>query len=295
MRISDEPDILSVREAPISLWLRSDPDEAANEKDRKTVVRICTQGKTAKDTLSVRDRASASHPIHYELSAAGDEPLLLDLSVFGTPVGVSDEDIIVGWNAEKFAYTGIDKVSEFGRFEQQMPQLTAVNGRKVCHVYLYVEVTRLSVKLHAVFARDGHEVKHLEKTPFENAFQDGEISEKLRKHKGIDLEIVRLKQVARPESLAVNQRGYTVSESQLSEDTEKEVSPSITSSAQHDEIPVNYRTRKRNSSLPRGSQVQRRKVPRLPPRTWTTPQSGAGPDSHDTDGVETETESEMEM
>jgi hypothetical protein len=193
MRISEEPDILSVKEVPMSLWLRSDPDEARNRKDSRTVVRICTQGRTTKDTFSVRDRASASHPIHYELSAAGVEPLLLDLSVFGTLVDVSDEDIIVGWNAEEFAYTDIDKVSAFGRFKQQMPQLTAVNGRRVCYVYLYVEVSRLSVKLYAVFARDSHEVKLLEKTPFENAFQNGEISEKLRKHKGVDLEIVRLK------------------------------------------------------------------------------------------------------
>jgi hypothetical protein len=68
----------------------------------------------------MRERASTSHPIHYELSAARDEPLLLDLSVFGTPVDVSDEDIIVGWNTEKFAYTDVDKVSVFGRFEQRM-------------------------------------------------------------------------------------------------------------------------------------------------------------------------------
>jgi hypothetical protein len=293
MRISDEPDILSVKEVPMSLWLRSDPDEATNGKDSRTVVRICTQGRTTKDTFSVRDRASASHPIHYELSAAGVEPLLLDLSVFGTPVDVSDEDIIVGWNAEKFAYTDIDKVSAFGRFEQQMPQLTAVNGRKVCHVYLYVEVSRLSVKLHAVFARDGHEVKLLEKTPFENAFQNGEISEKLRKHKGVDLEIVRLKQVARPESLAVNRREPTISESQRPGDSDSDGSPPITSPAQQDEISVSHGTRKRNASLSQKSQVQRRKVPSLPPRKKATPQRRAGPNSHNTDGDETESEMEM--
>lgn len=293
MRISDEPDILSVKEVPMSLWLRSDPDEATNREDCKTVIRICTQGKTTKDTFSVRDRASASHPIHYELSAAEDEPLLLDLSVFGTPVGVSDDDIIMGWNAEKFAYTDADRVSEFGRFEQKMPQLTAANGRKVCHVYLYVEVSRLSVKLHAVFARDGHEVKRLEKTPFENAFQNGEINENLRKDKGIDLEIVRLKQVARPESLAVDRRDSTTPESQLPSDDDSQRQPSVTTSAQQDEISVSHGNRKRNTSLLQKGQAQRRKVLSLLSGKKTISQRRTGPNSHNTD--EDETESEMEM
>jgi hypothetical protein len=277
----------------MSLWLRSDPDGATNGKDYRTVVRICTQGKTTKNTFSERDRASASHPIHYELSAAGDEPLLLYLSSFGTPVDVSDEDIIVGWNAENFAYTDIDKVFAFRKFEQQMPQLTTVNGVKVCHVYFYVEVSRLSVKLHAVFARDGHGVQVLQMTPFENAFQNRQISEKLRKYEYVDLEIVRLKQVARPESLVVNQREPTISGSQPPGDSGGNGSPPFTSPAQQDEILVNHGTRKRNASLPQRGQVQRRRVLSLPPRKKTTLQTRAGPKSHNTDEVETESEMGM--
>jgi hypothetical protein len=293
MRISDEPDILSVEEVPMSLWLRSDPDEATNGKDCKTVVRICTQGRTTKDTFSVRDRASASHPIHYELSAAENEPLSFDLSVFGTPVGVSDEDIIIGWNAEKSAYTDVDKVSEFGRFEQKMSQLSAVNGRKICHVYLYVEVSRLSVKLHAVFASDGHEVKHLEKTPFENAFQNGEIVERLRKHKDIDLKLVRLKQVARPESLAVDRQKSTTPDIQRPENNDSDASPPVNGAAQQDEILVNHGTRKRNASLLQQNQVHRRKVLSLPPRKETASQRRTGANSDTTNGEETGSEMEM--
>jgi hypothetical protein len=74
-------------------------------------------------------------------------------------------------------------------------------------------VLRLLVKLYAVFARDSYKVKLLEKTPFENIFQNREISKKLRKYKGIDLEIVCLKQVARLELLAVNRRELLISES----------------------------------------------------------------------------------
>ena len=64
MRIADDPGILSVKEVPVSLWLRSDPDETTGEDDGKTVIRICTQGQDTNDTGSVRDRVSVSHPVH---------------------------------------------------------------------------------------------------------------------------------------------------------------------------------------------------------------------------------------
>jgi len=103
MCIADKPEILAVNEVPVSLWLRSDPDESKDEEERNTVVRICTQGQDTNDTAIVRDRVSASHPIHFELTATGGEPPSLDLSVLGTPAGVSDEAIIQGWNVENFA------------------------------------------------------------------------------------------------------------------------------------------------------------------------------------------------
>jgi hypothetical protein len=192
MRIADDPGILSVNVVPVSLWLRSDPDETTGEDDGNTVVRICTQGQDTNDTVSVRDRISASHPVHYELCAADDKPPSLDLSVFGTPAGVSDEDIIEGWNVENFAYTDVGKVTEFGRFEQELPDSTITLSRRVCHVYLYVKVSRLSVELYAIFANDERAVKPLEKTPFDKAFQNGEITTKWKKYQGVRLRIVRL-------------------------------------------------------------------------------------------------------
>jgi len=42
MRIADDLGILSVKDVPVSLWLRSDPDETTGENDGNTVVRICT-------------------------------------------------------------------------------------------------------------------------------------------------------------------------------------------------------------------------------------------------------------
>jgi len=161
-----------------------------------TVVRICTQGQDKNNTANVEDMVSALHPKHFELSAIGDEPTTLDLSVFGTPAGVSDEAIIRGWNAENVAYTDVDKVTESGRFEQQLHHSTVVSGRKVCHVYLYVEVSRLSVALYAIIAKDGRAVKQLQNTRFDKVFQDGELTAKWKRYQNVDLDVVRLKQAA---------------------------------------------------------------------------------------------------
>jgi hypothetical protein len=182
MRIVDDPGILSVKDVPVSLWLRSDPDETTGEDDGNTVIRICMQGQDMNDTVSVRDRVSASHPVHYELCAADDKPPSLNLSVFGTPARISDEEIIEGWNIENFAYIDVGKVTEFGRFEQELPVLTVTPSKRVCHVYLYVKVSRLSVKLYAISANDRRAVKPLEKTPFDKAFQNGEITTKWKKY-----------------------------------------------------------------------------------------------------------------
>lgn len=208
-----------MKEIPVSLWLRSDPDESRDGEDATTVVRICTQGQDKNDTTNLRDRVSASHPIHFELRATDDEPPSLDLSVFGTPAGVSDEDIIEGWDPENFAYTNVNKVTEFGKFEQQLPQTTAKHGKRICHVYVYVDVSRLSVAFYAMFAKDGRAIKPLEKTSFDKAIQNGELTTKWKKFQKVDLDMVRLKQVARPESLSATSIERSASPSHQLEDS----------------------------------------------------------------------------
>jgi hypothetical protein len=259
MRIADDPGILSVKEVPVSLWLRSDPDETTGEDDRNTVVRICTQGQDTNDTTSVRDRVSASHPVHYE----------------------------------NFAYTDVGKVTEFGRFEQELPGSTVTPGKRVCHVYLYVKVSRLSVELYAIFANDGRAVKPLEKTPFEKAFQNGEITKKWKKYQGVDLSIVRLKQVARPESLSTNPREPSASRRQQSEATDDDASASNASALQLDEIQVSQSSKKRKSSLSKRSQAQQRKLSRLPATKGKLPPNKDGLDSGSTDDGGTESEMEL--
>lgn len=323
--IADKPEILSVEEVPVSLWLRSDPDESANGEDRDTVVRICTQGQDKNDTASLRDRVSASHPIHFELCVNDDEPPSLDLSVFGTPAEVSDEDIIQGWNAENFVYTKVDKVTEFGRFEQQLPRSTVKASKRVCHVYLYVEVSRLSVELYAIFAHDGRAVKPLEKTPFDRALQNGKLTTKWKKYQGVDLGMVQLKQVARPESLSTNlrepsasrshqleanssrrssasgsqqpegtnSRDPSTSRSQQTEAADSDVLAPNSSAVQLDEVHVSRRGRKRTSSLPKSNRTKRRTISTLAATKRKRTTSGNGP--HTRSIEDGETESEMEM
>lgn len=282
----------------MSLWLRSDPDETPDEtleeENWNTVVRICTQGQGMKDTKNIRDRASASHPIHLVLVAAEDEPPALDLSIFGTPTGVSDEDIIQGWNDDKFAFTTVDKVTEFGRFEQDLPFSTVSNSDATCHVYVYLKVSRLSVKLYAAYARDGHEIKALTKTPFESAFRNGEITEKWAKHNGVEVCIKRLQQVARPESLSANPptSPSAAQSTQRPESHEGSAIPSSNSPTEQDDILVSDRKRKGKSSLPK-LPAQRRKLLELSSSKRSAPSSGTTSVMRDADGAKIGSEFEM--
>jgi len=294
MHIADNPDILSVKEVPVSLWLRSDPDETPDDENWNTVVRICAQGQDMKDTKNVKDRASASHPIHIELVAAEEQPPSLDLSIFGTPTGVSDKEIIQGWNEDKFAYTTVDKVTEFGRFEQDLPFSTVSNKDATCHVYVYLKVSRLSVKLYAAYARDGHEIKALAKTPFDSAFRNGEITEKWAKHNGVEVCIKQLQQVARPESLSANPptSPSAAQSTQRPESHEGSARPSSNSPAEQDEILVSDRKRKSKSSLPKLS-AQQRKLLKLSSSKRSAPSNGTASVMHEADGAETGSDFEM--
>ena len=325
MRIADNPSILSAKEVPVSLWLRSDPDESRDQDNHGTVVRICTQGQSMKD--KTKDRISASHPVHFELSVDDDEPPLLDLSVFGTPTNASDDDIIVGWNKENFAYTDVGKVTEFGRFEQRLPRSTIAAGKRTCHVYLYVEVSRLSVEFYAIFAHDGRAIKPLEKVPLIEALEGWELSTKWKKYQTVDLGVVRLRQVARPETLSANPQEPSASGSRPPKDVnspnspgsksrspddtnspqpsvptiqqlspaDNDVSPLESGVTQPDEPGVDRRRRKRTSSLPKSNQTKRRTVSSLVAKKKKTVSKQVLSDTSSTEDDKTESESEMEM
>ena len=82
--------------------------------------------------MNVRDIISVSHLVHCELCTADNKPRLLDLSVFGTPAGVSDEDIIEGWSVENLAYMDVSIVTELGRHDHN-PDCSILGGCKDCY------------------------------------------------------------------------------------------------------------------------------------------------------------------
>jgi hypothetical protein len=108
-------------------------------------------------------------------------------------------------------------------------------------------VSRLSVELHAIFARDGRAVKQLEKTSFNEALHNGKLSARWTKNQIVSLEMVRLKQVARPESLSTNALGPPASKSH-----QLEAGTAQRSSATGSQQPED--TNSRNSSILRSQQ-----------------------------------------
>jgi hypothetical protein len=200
-------------------------------------------------------------------------------------------------------------VTEFGRFEQRLPHSTVMFGKRVCHVYLYVEVSRLSAEFYAIFAKDGRVVKQLQNTPFDKVFQDGELTAKWRRYRNVDLDVVRLKQVARPESLfvqpressasrsqppeVINSRRPSASRSPQHEATTIDNSPSGSSVVGLEEIRVSQKRQNRMSSLPTQKQAKRRGVSSLVARTNKTVLNGSGPDARSIDDGETESEMEL--
>jgi hypothetical protein len=158
-----------------------------------------------------------------------------------------------------------------------------------------VKVSRLSVELYAIFANDGRAVKPLEKTSFDKASQNGEITTKWKKYQGVRLRIVRLKQVARPETLSTNPRQPSTSRSQQSEAATDDDAPSDGSPVQLDNIQVSQRSKKRTSSLSKSGQAQQQKLSRLPV-TGRRPHSNEDDlDSHSTDDDETGSEMVLQV
>jgi hypothetical protein len=73
--------------------MRSDPED---ESDAGTeAVRLCRQGQVLNPKTVGKGDHNPSHAVHFELSYPDRGFPEVDLSVFGTPPGASDDDIIV--------------------------------------------------------------------------------------------------------------------------------------------------------------------------------------------------------
>jgi hypothetical protein len=209
MHVVDNPEIITVGKIPVSLWMIDDRmiddlDDPTTDDAPKRVIRICTQG---------QDLQGGSNPITYLLKSDRGSRHELDLSIYGTPPGSKDDDIITEKGETGSAHANIDNVEPFGCYTATLPDSTASHhamraktnpgrakktvGKTKCNVYVYIKMDMASVEIFAVYALDGGEIAKLAKTPFDEVFEDGKLREKWQKCRKQDIQFVQLRQVAR--------------------------------------------------------------------------------------------------
>ena len=230
--IADDPKLLSVDTAPLSLWMRNDPDasgddNASDEREesqddgdtQQEAVRICRQGQALDPKTASESDRNPSHAIHFELSCKHGRPEI-DLSVFGTPPTLNDEDVIVRRgnsdegddSHECLVFSQPDKLTRFGDFCEELPmQNERADG--IYHVYVFSRITRVGITLFAVFAEDGHKIPLLETQSINLVLQDVSLSSAWKSHNGVRMSVVWLGQVARPEFLAGDSGGDSMLQS----------------------------------------------------------------------------------
>jgi hypothetical protein len=159
------------------------------------------------------------------------------------------------------------------------------------------------------FTKDGRVVKQLQNTPFDKVFQDGELTAKWRRYQNVDLDVVRLKQVARPESVFLQPRESSASRSQppeviISREPSAssspqpdamniDASPSNSSAVQPDVIQVSQTKHNRISSLPKKHHTKKRRIASVVAMKRKKISNGHGSDARRAE--DDETESEMEL
>jgi hypothetical protein len=209
MRIADNDEIISVGKIPVSLWMIDDMDDSTTDDDPKTVMRICTQGRDLQGGGNVKYE-STSHPVLLILKSDRGSPHTLNLSIYGTPDGLSDEDIIVEERKAGFTHANIEDVQVFGCYTEVLPVLTSSShaktnpdrpkktvGKTDCYVYVYIKMDMASVQIFAVYCCDGGKISNLARTPFDEVFEDGKLREDWQKCRGQAIQFVQLRQAAR--------------------------------------------------------------------------------------------------
>lgn len=230
--MADDSKLLSVDTAPLSLWMRSDPDASGDDnasdergesqdddESQQEAVRICRQGQALDPKTASESDRNPSHAIHFELSCKHGRPDI-DLTVFGTPSTLTDEDVIVRRgnsdegddSHECLVFSQPDKLTRFGDFCEELPmQNERADG--LYHVYVFSRITRVGITLFAVFAEDGHKIPLLETQSINLVLQDVSLSSTWKSHNGVRMSVVWLGQVARPEFLTGNSGGDSVLQS----------------------------------------------------------------------------------
>ncbi|KAK5724149.1 hypothetical protein LTS12_027515 [Elasticomyces elasticus] len=217
-RIADDWGTITLHEAPMSLWLRSDPDDGSKDPQ---AVRFCRHGQELNPTSQEGGDRNPSHAMHFELSCSAQGRPEIDLSVFGTPTSLSDEDVIEHSDGtsrkkkrsglqERLVFALIARLTRFGDFSHEILIESPVPDT-IYHVYVFAMVTRIGMNLFAVFAKDGHKISGLEERSYATVIENGMLLERWKVHRGVEVLMTRLGQIARPEFL-VGRHGSPLAE-----------------------------------------------------------------------------------
>lgn len=205
--IADDDNNLTVAEAPLSLWMRSDGDDKGKNKDSsndtKQAVRLCRGGQALNPSRLRENDRNPSYPIHFTLECPEGDPEI-DLTVYGTPTGLADDKIMTKTKTKgrppkggRLTHAPISSLTLFGQFQKELPLKHREDG--IYHAYVFAQITRVGVTMLAVFAKDGHEMHDLDSTSVDLVIRDGQLMDSWKKHDDVELDLVRLGQVARPE------------------------------------------------------------------------------------------------
>lgn len=209
--IAEDPANVAVGAAPMSLWMRSDPDDKDKLDDRDIsgdlvqAVRLCRRGQSLNPLNVKKGDRNPSHAIHFTLTDPDGEPEI-DLSIYGTPTGVSDEEVALPPPKSKgrppkfgrLTHAPISKLTLFGKFKEKLP-VTSNREDGVYHAYVFTQITRVDATVFAVFADDGHEMQEFEMKSVDTVVQNDRIVEDMKEHGGKSVKVIRLGQVAREE------------------------------------------------------------------------------------------------
>lgn len=230
-KIADDPSILDIDVAPLSVWLRSEPDDSheGSESSAVRVIRVVEKGQNlsgepttrrrnggnriarstskAKATRRPTDssktmtpRRDVRHPVDFDLKYLGpgddgDPQLEIDLSVYGTQANLSEEETRQGTDEDLFDYTTSDTVVPFGDLRRKL------SLEKDAHVYVFVVISMFAIKFVVVYAEDGRELLKLKTTPYSEVVRNETLSADWQARDGVRLKLMRVGQIARPEKL----------------------------------------------------------------------------------------------
>lgn len=155
------------------------------------------------DLSSAKVRAGERDPqlaILYELEVIGPEgeereqPWTFDFSVFGMPQGRGDHEVVSRPQTKTKKRKRTKTKSDFVRASTAEGNLTVLGnftkalrinntGNRVPHVYVYSELSRLSLRLFAVYVEDGQVIPKLDHAKFPDVIKNEKLRPSWRSYK----------------------------------------------------------------------------------------------------------------